>query len=198
MKRLFILNLALVLTIVIAGPAFSQTLGIEGHGLYAFEFQGDLNSDKLEPKDSFGGGGALIFAATPYLKFDLGIDYLKADLKDSGIPGVDGGDIEMLPLTVGVRAGPNVDFAFLYAGAGIGYSYNDASGGGGDWISLDDSVTYYTCLGAEISLTENLVLRPELRYNWLKPDLHVGLFGGWKENWKLDHFQGRFGLGLYF
>ena len=114
-----------------------------------------------------------------------------------GSPGADGGNIEMLPLTVGVRAGPNVDFAFLYAGAGIGYSYNNASGGS-DWISLKDCMTYYACLGAEIGLTENLALRPELRYIWIKPELHVGLFGGWEEDWKLDHFQGRFGLSLYF
>lgn len=198
MKRLFFCCLVLGVIAVVTAPAFSQTIGFEAHGLYTFEFDGDLNSDKVEPKDSFGGGGALVFAATPYLKFDLGIDYLKADLKDSGIPEADGGNIEMLPLTVGVRAGPTLDFAFLYAGAGIGYSYNDASGGGGGWISMKDCVTYYACLGAEISLTEHLVLRPELRYNWLKPELHVGLFGGWEEDWKLDHFQGRLGLGVYF
>ena len=57
---------------------------------------------------------------------------------------------------------------------------------------------YYACLGGEFGLTDNLVLRPELRYNWLRPELEVGLFDDWKEDWKLDHFQARLGLGWYF
>ncbi len=197
MKKLLVFTLTLGLVVLVSGLALAQAVGLEAHGLYAFNFDGDTDLGTIEPDDSFGGGGNLVFCATPYLKFDLGIDYLKADLKDSGIPGVDGGDVEMLPLTLGVRAGPTFEPVFLYAGAGIGYSYNDASGGG-DWVDLKDCVTYYACLGAEIGLTEHLVLRPELRYNWLIPELEVGLFGGWQEDWKLDHFQGRLGLGVYF
>ncbi len=197
MKRILTITLALGMAVLAAGPAFSQTVGIEAHGLYAFEFDGDLGGDDLDLDDSFGGGGAIVFSAADYLKFDLGIDYLKADLKDSGIPALDGGDIELLPITIGARVGQPFDFGFLYVGGGIGYSYNDASGKG-NWVDLKDCITYYACLGAEIGLTESLVLRPEMRYNWLKPELEIGLFDGVKEDWKLDHFQARLGLGVYF
>lgn len=198
MKKLFLIILALGMAAGIALPAYSQTFGIEGHLLYAFEFDGDLSGETIEPKDSFGGGGALIFAPSPFLKFDLGVDYLKPKIKNYDIPELSGSKIEMLPLTLGFRVGPSIEPVFLYVGAGIGYSYNDASGGG-DWLTLKDCWTYYACLGAELFLTDNLVLRPELRYNWLKPELQVGLFDGKaKEDWKLDHFQGRLGLGLYF
>jgi len=204
MKKLFVCSLALGLASGLAGLAFSQTLGIEAHGLYVFDFQGDLASYKLEPKDGGGGGLAFVVAATPYLKFDFGIDYFSANLKDSDFTGVKGGHIDMLPLTLGFRAGPSLDFAFLYAGAGIGRSFNNWSGGTGDgWVTLKDSMIYYACLGAEIFLTDILVLRPELRYNWLKPELKgdpIVPWGetSWKEDWDLSHFQGRFGLGIYF
>ncbi len=203
MKKLFVWSLALGLAAGIAGPAFSQTVGLEAHGLYAFGFNGDLNSNSLEPKDSFGLGGAIVFAATDYLRFDLGIDYLKADLKKSDFAGVEGGDIEMLPLTLGVRLGQTFDFAFLYVGGGIGRSYNDWEGGVGEgYVSLKDSMIYYACLGAEVELTDFLVLRPELRYTWIKPELRGDALGpvgeSWKADWKLDHFQARLGLGVYF
>ncbi len=205
MKRLFSWTLVLGLAVIAAGPAFTQTFGIEAHGLYAFEFDGSLNGDDLNLDDSFGGGGAIVLSASDYLKFDLGIDYLKADLKDSDFAGLEGGDFEMLPVTVGVRAGETFDFGFLYVGGGIGYSFNDQEGGAAeDFVSLEDCMIYYACLGAEIGLTECLVLRPELRYNWLKPELKgddIDPFDpgtDWKEDWKLDHFQARLGLGIYF
>ncbi len=197
MKKLFVWILVLGLAGLLSGTAFSQTVGLEAHGLYAFSFNGDLNSDSIEPKDSFGLGGTIVLSLADYLKIDLGIDYLKADLKSSDISGGNSGDIELLPLTVGVRLGQSFDFAFLYVGGGIGRSFNDASGDGG-WLDLKDCMIYYACLGGEIGLTDNLVLRPELRYNWLRPELEVGLFDDWKEDWKLDHFQARLGLGWYF
>ena len=137
MKKLLIWTLALGLAAGIAGPAFSQTVGLEAHGLYAFNFDGDTDLGKIEPKDSFGFGGTIVLGLTDYLKIDLGIDYLKADLKSPGIDGVDSGDITLLPLTVGVRLGQTLDFAFLYVGGGIGRSFNDASGDG-NWLDLKD------------------------------------------------------------
>ncbi|MFH1039456.1 MAG: outer membrane beta-barrel protein [PVC group bacterium] len=201
MKRLVLWSLGMFVMAGIAGPAFTQTFGITASGLYAFEFSGDLKPGELKPEDAFGGGLALVCAVTPYLKVDLGVDYLNPDIKDT-----ESDDIELLPVTVAVRAGPTFEPVFLYAGLGIGYSYNKYSGGStGYFTTLKDSMIYFACLGAEISLTEYLILRPEFRYNMLSPELvyetfipNQGFVTVDKEDWELDHLQFRLGLGVYF
>jgi outer membrane protein with beta-barrel domain len=200
MKRMVSWSLGIVAMVCIAGPAFSQTFGFKVNGLYAFEFSGDLKPGELKPEDAFGGGGGIFFAVTPYLKLDLGLDYLKMDIKDAGTS-----QIELLPLTFSVRGGPNFDCIFLYAGLGIGYSYNSYSGGTGMYYTtLHDCPIYFASLGAEISLTEYLFIQPEVRYNCLSPELEHKEFtpGGWvtvdKKDWELDHLQFRLSLGVGF
>ena len=199
MKRLVLWSLGMFVMACIAGPALTQTFGIKANGLYAFEFSGDLKPGESKPEDAFGGGGAIFCAVTPYLKLDLGVDYLKTDVKDTKTA-----HIELLPVTFAVRAGPNYGPVFLYAGAGIGYSYNSYSGGPGVfYTTLKDSMIYFACLGAEINLTEYLFIQPEFRYNWLSPELVYkeftpdrGFVTVDKKDWELDHLQFRLGLGV--
>jgi len=201
MKRLVIWSLGILVMAGITCPAFTQTFGIKATGMYAFEFSGDLKPGEAKPEDTFGGGLAIFCAVTPYLKLDLGVDYLNPDIKD-----MDTAEIELLPVTFSVRGGPNIGPVFLYAGGGIGYSYNKYSGGSSAyWITLKDCPIYFACLGAEISLTEYLFIQPEFRYNWLSPDLKYEKFiadQGWvpadEDDWELDHLQFRLSLGVGF
>ena len=198
MKRMVIWSLGIVVMACIAGPAFPQTFGFKVNGLYAFEFSGDLKPGELKPEDAFGVGGGIFFAVTPYLKLDLGLDYLKTDIKDAGTS-----QIELLPLTFSVRGGPNFDSVFLYAGLGIGYSYNSYSGGAGKYFTtLHDCPIYFASLGAEISLTEYLFIQPEFRYTMLSPELEYSTLIPAetvdKERWELDHLQFRLSLGIGF
>lgn len=205
MKKLLVCGLGMAFILGLGGLSFAQTFGVALDGLYAFEFDGDLEIGKSEPDGVFGGGLALICALSRNVKLDLGLDYFEPDIKDTEMD-----NIRLIPVTVGVRVGGNLDPVFLYGGGGIGYSFNEYAGqqrGEGELHNyLDDSMIYFACAGAELSLSELFVIRSEFRYNWLKPELGFEEWGDSgpgmrtvkKEDWKLDHMQFRLGLGLYF
>jgi len=197
MKKALAVSLGLALAILVAGPAFAQMggakVGLEGHGLYAFNFNDDDFGSGNEPDNTFGGGGSLVIAFGQIAKLDLGADYLKPELKSASSE-----KFQLIPVAGTLRIGGTVaDALYLYGGGGAGYSFNEYDGTLDDALELEDCFTYHACGGLEICLSPNLALRGEFRYVWMKPDVKEKATGA-KESIKLDHMQVRAGLGVYF
>jgi hypothetical protein len=189
MKRVGALIFSTALVLFLGTAAMAQ-VGLDLHGLYAFEFSDD---DVSELDGAFGGGAALVFCLGDVVKLDLGGDYYKPKFKDFS-----GEKFQFIPITGTLRVGiPIEDTAYLYVGGGAGYSFNEYTGEDDDWIELEDCFTYHACGGAELLFNENIGIRGEFRYIWMKPDVKEKIFGS-KEEIKLDHMQVRGGLVFYF
>ncbi len=185
MKRLgaLLFSAALVLSL---GTAATAQVGLDLHGLYAFNFNDD---DIAELDGTFGGGASLVFCLGDFVKLDLGADYYKPKFKDFSDVKV-----ELIPVAGTLRVGlPIEDVAFIYGGGGAGYTFINWDEKGVSSDVLDGSVSYHACGGAEILFNESIGIRAEFRYIWLKPEVK-----NTDTKVKLDHMQVRGGLVLYF
>ncbi|MDP8236153.1 MAG: outer membrane beta-barrel protein [Candidatus Erginobacter occultus] len=185
MKRVEALIFSVAMVLAFGTAAMAQ-VGLDLHGIYAFEFSDD---DIAELDGAFGGGASLVFCLGDFVKLDLGGDWYKPEFKDfSDVK------IELIPVTGTLRIGiPIEDVAFIYGGGGAGYTFINWDQTGVDSDVLDGSVTYHACGGAEILFNESIGIRAEFRYIWLKPE--------WKDSndkVELNHMQARGGLVLYF
>jgi opacity protein-like surface antigen len=193
MRSIMCLAAAAALALLVGPVAPAQNVGLEAHGLYAFNFNDD-DSDGSNADNTFGGGASLVFNLHPNIKLDLGADYYKPENKDDS-------DVkaQFIPVCATLRVGGKVETIFLYAGGGAGYSFNDLDikGLSSSDIEMEDCVIYFGCAGAELGLSDQVVIRGEFRYNWLKPEIKDKRFDV-KEDVKFDHMQIRAGLGFYF
>ncbi len=113
MKRLgaLLFSAALVLSL---GTAAMAQVGLDLHGLYAFNFNDD--DDGFNGDNTFGGGASLVFCLGEIVKLDLGGDYLLPENKDDS-------DVkaQLIPVTGTLRIGvPVDDIAYIYVGGGGG------------------------------------------------------------------------------
>lgn len=187
MKRVGALFLSAALALAL-GTAASAQVGIDLHGIYAFEFSDD---DIAELDGAFGGGASLVFKLGDFVRLDLGGDYYKPEFKDNSDI-----KIEMIPVAGTLRVGiPIEEVAFIYAGGGAGYCFNklDVKGDDDAEDAIEDSVTFHACGGAELLFNENIGIRGEFRYIWLKPELKDS-----DDKVELNHMQVRGGLIFYF
>ena len=186
---LVIVSCAVILTSAIST---AEAIEIEGHYLHAFNFRDDL-------ENTSGWGGTLIFPLIAGVKVDLGGDWLRPKIKDSG-----NAKITMIPVTAVLRVGMDLKLIYLYGGAGIGYSFNDSETpdsmkAAGLKAKLEDDIFYCALAGIEVGLVDTLAIRGEFRYNWMRPDLKVtGPGVSEKEEVKADHMQLRLGLAVGF
>jgi len=192
MKKVMCLAAAAALACFAAAPMFAAGSGMEVHGLWAFNFNDD--DDGSNADDTFGGGASFVFNLHENIRLDLGADYYKPEDKDDS-------DLkaQFIPVCGALRFGGNLEQVFLYVGGGAGYSFNslDAEGVSSSQVDLEDSMIYFACGGAEFSLNEDLYLRGEFRYNWLKPEINNKIMDE-KYDIKFDHMQVRAGLGFNF
>ena len=174
-----------------AMPA-AQAIEIEGHYLNAFSFQDDL-------ENTSGWGGTLVFPLVAGVKVDLGGDWLRPEIENSG-----GAKMTMIPVTAVLRVGMDLELIYLYGGAGIGYSFNDSETpdsmkAAGLKADLEDEIFYCGLAGIEVGLVDTLAIRGEFRYNWMRPDFKVtGTGVSEKEEVKANHMQLRLGLAVGF
>ena len=197
MKKWLCLALALGAALALGSVSRAQTAGLEAHGLYAFGFDGtakDLGDDDIA--NAFGFGGSFVFCLGEYVKVDVGGDWVKTKDED-----LDNSKITLIPVTAALRVGGHLDMVYAYVGGGAGYSFNSFNATSavksdfGSDVKLQDAPIYFALAGAEIGLSEQLVLRGEFRYNWLQPELNAF---GVKEDVNFDHMQVRAGLGFNF
>jgi opacity protein-like surface antigen len=171
----------------------AEAIEIEGHWLHASNFRDD------EVENTSGWGGSLIFPLVAGIKVDLGGDWLRPKIKDSG-----GAKVTLIPVTTVLRVGIDLALVYLYGGAGIGYSFNDsetpdAMKAVGLKVKLEDEIFYCALAGIEVGLVDTLAIRGEFRYNWMRPDFKVtGAGVSEKEEVKADHMQLRLGLAVGF
>ena len=193
MRKLVGLFIVTFTVLMISALPRAEAIGIEGHYLHAFAFQDN------DLKDTSGWGGSLIFPLVAGVKIDLGGDWLQPEIKNSG-----NAKITMIPVTAVLRAGIDLELVYLYAGAGIGYSFNDSETpesmkAAGLKADLNDEVFYCGLLGLEVGLVDTLAVRGEFRYNLMRPDFKVtGPGVSEKDEIKADHIQIRLGLALGF
>ena len=199
MKKWLCLALALGAALALGSVSRAQTAGLEAHGLFAFGFDGtakDRGDDDIA--NAFGFGGGMVFCLGEYVKVDVGGDWVKTKDED-----LDNSKITLIPVTAALRVGGHLDMVYAYVGGGAGYSFNSFNATSavksyfGSDVKLKDAPIYFALAGAEIGLSEQLVLRGEFRYNWLNPDLELTDYD-YKTNVNLDHMQLRVGFGLYF
>ncbi|HOO77319.1 MAG TPA: outer membrane beta-barrel protein [bacterium] len=186
---------ALAAVCLVAGTAGAQTpkVGLEAHGLYAFNFNDDDFGSGNEPDNVFGGGGSLVFCLGNFVKLDLGADYFKPESKFSSDM-----KFQFIPVAGTLRLGGTVaEVLYLYVGGGGGWSFNEYDGPDDDVFELEDSFTYHGCGGAELFLSPQIAIRGEFRYVWMRPDLKFKPSGD-KEEIKFDHMQVRAGVAFYF
>lgn len=174
-------------------PARTSQVGLSAHFLFAPKFTARESwpegSWDLDMDSSFGGGGAFVFKLGDIARFDLGGDFQQVKLTDSRNIKV-----RMVPVTAALRLGvPIANVLYLYGGGGVGWSFNTFKGTA---IDLDDGLIYFACGGGEVSLSDQIALRAEFRYNWHKPDLDDG--SGDDGDLQLNHSQLRGGLVFYF
>jgi len=185
MRKMLALFLGAAMVLSLGTAAMAQ-VGIDLHGLYAFEFSDD---DIPELEGAFGGGASLVFCLGEYVKLDLGGDYYKPEFKDNKDIS-----IELIPVTGTLRVGvPIEDVAYIYGGGGAGYTFINWDQTGVDDDVLDGSVTYHACGGAEFLFNENIGIRAEYRYIWLKPEIKDT-----STKVEMNHMQVRGGLVFYF
>ena len=197
MRRLVCLAVGVALACwgasAMAEEAAASKVGLEAHGLWAFNFNDD-EDEGSNADDTFGGGASFVFGLHENIKLDIGADYYKPKSDDES-------DLkaQFIPVCAALRFGGNLESVFLYAGGGAGYSFNslDVEGASSSDIDLDDCMVYFACGGAEFNLNEDLYLRGEFRYNWMKPELNVKIADE-KFDVKFDHMQLRAGLGFNF
>ena len=197
MRRLVCLAVGVALACwgasAMAEEAAASKVGLEAHGLWAFNFNDD-DSDGSNVDDTFGGGASFVFNLHENIKLDLGADYYKPKSKeDSDLKA------QLIPVCAALRFGGRLEAIFLYAGGGAGYSFNsaDIKGVSSSEADFDNCMIYFACGGLELNLNEDLYLRGEFRYNWLKPEFKVSSID-YKEDIKFDHMQVRAGLGFNF
>ena len=189
MKQLLGLAVGAAGVFLAASTSLAGGLGLEAHGLYAFNFN-DSASDGSNAENAFGGGASLVFNLHENIKLDLGADYYNPENKDDSDE-----DVQFFPICAALRVGGRLESLFLYAGGGLGYSFT--------WETLpleatfENGMIYFACGGAEFSLNEHLYLRGEFRYNWLRPELKVESTG-YSQDINFDHMQVRAGLGVNF
>lgn len=201
MKKMVALMLGVSLLLFMGSMAPAQpSAGFEFHGLYGFNF----SDDDLELEKGLGGGASFTFCLGEFVKLDLGGDYIRPMVKDPAVAFLPDGDnfVQLIPVTGTLRFGPQIeDIAYLYVGGGAGYSFNDLDfkDNADDGLDLEDCFTYHACGGFELSFTEEKTIgfRGEVRYVWLKPDIKVKATGT-KNEWNMDHLQGRAGFVVYF
>ncbi len=194
------------LLLFLAGPAPAQRAGFELHGLYAFSFDGQAEGGgKDNLSDTGGAGASFVFPLGPYVKFDVGADWLQTENRD-----LDNSEIRLIPVVGALRAGIPLQGFYLYGGAGAGYSINHLELRGdarhlfpeqGRYNpELDNELIYFVLAGGEAALSDSVSLRGEFRYNWHRPDLKWEDWTGAEEKTRinLDHMQVRLGAVLYF
>ncbi len=192
MKKLIWLVIVSCAIILTSAISTAEAIEFEGHYLNAFSFQDDL-------ENTSGWGGSLIFPLVAGVKIDLGGDWLRPEIKDSG-----GAEMTMIPVTAVLRVGMDLEIVYLYAGAGIGYSFNDSETpdtmkAAGLKADLEDDVFYCGLVGVEVGLVDTLAIRGEFRYNWMRPDFKVtGAGVSDKQELKADHMQLRLGVAVGF
>ena len=192
MKRVTWLVIVSCAVIFTSAMPTAEAIEFEGHYLNAFSFQDDL-------ENTSGWGGSLIFPLVAGVKIDLGGDWLRPEIENSG-----NAKITMIPVTAVLRAGIDLELVYLYVGAGIGYSFNDSETpdimkAAGLKADLDDEVFYCGLLGLEVGLVDTLAVRGEFRYNLMRPDFKVtGPGVSEKDEIKADHMQIRLGLAVGF
>lgn len=191
MKRLIGLAAAAIGAAGLAASSHALGVGLEAHGLYAFNFH-DEDDLGYSLENAFGGGLSLAFALHENVRLDFGLDYFNPHNEDNS-----DWDVEFIPVCLGLRFGGHLEKIFLYGGGGAGYSFNWRTLAWGDEGDFENSMIYFVCGGAEIALAGPLALRGELRYNWLRPELS---FDGPRddEDLNFDHLQVRAGVGLNF
>lgn len=188
MRKLLCCLLGISLVLLIGTASFAQTSGLEIHGLYAFNADGDWEgADERDFDNTWGLGGSFVFCLNQNVKLDIGADYFAWEYKGSS------DKLTLIPITATLRVGGNLDMVFVYGGGGIGYSFNDTDQSGAD---IDDSLIYHFCGGVELGLSEQIALRGELRYNLIEPEYEET--GVNKGDLNLNHMQFRAGLALYF
>ncbi len=185
MKRAGALLLGAALMLAL-GTVASAQVGLDLHGIYAFEFSDD---DMAELDGAFGGGASLVFKLGDFVRLDLGGDWYKPEVKDFS-----DSKIEYIPVTGTLRVGvPIEEVAFIYGGGGAGYTFINVDEPGTPDDLIDDSMTYHACGGAEILFNENIGVRAEYRYIWLKPEIKDT-----STKVEMNHMQVRGGLIFYF
>ncbi len=194
MKKMVALMLGVSLLLFMGSMAPAQPqAGFEFHGLYGLNFSDDF----AELEKGWGGGASFTFCLGEFVKLDLGGDYIRPQIKD-----VDDYYVQLIPVAGTLRFGPQLgEIAYLYVGGGAGYSFNDLDfkDDADKGLDLEDCFTYHACGGFELSFTEDKTIgfRGEFRYVWLEPELKDKATGE-KEDWKMDHMQGRGGFVVYF
>ncbi len=197
MKRILTITAACGVMALTAAPAFSQ-VGLEIHGLYAFNFDAEIGGVEIEPDDVFGGGASVVFKLGRVGRIDLGGDYLRTT-----VGGAVSNDVTLIPVTAALRLGvPIKEALFLYVGGGAGWSFNDIDS---RFVKLKDGLVYFGCGGIEVNLGAAVALRGEFRYLWHNPDIEfrageIGLTEqfGRSTDFQLDHMQARAGLVFWF
>jgi len=182
--------------------------GCEVHGLFAFVYDAEVKSDwqTWDEENAYGGGASLVLDLSRNVKLDFGLDYLEAGL-DPTPSWLSSAEMTLIPVSLAARIGIPVDLFFLYAGGGIGYSFNEVETGHSPDIKVYDSFTYFAFLGLEAVVGEmgseklfretfrNVALRGEIRFNWMEPELK---WYAEKEDWTYNYMQLRAGLVFYF
>jgi len=107
------------------------------------------------------------------LSVELGAGLITTDVTDPGFSG----DMQMVPLTVGIQYGKPLfpPDGRAYGGMGLGWVMNDLSVTGG--ISADDSLLVYFMGGVDIPMKTagvDMALDIELRYQMANADLSNG------------------------
>lgn len=184
----------------------AQPIGFDLHGIYAYDFDGDMGSfGKSDYDDVPGGGASFFFALVPQIRFDIGADWIKTKNKD-----LDNSHLAISPLTVGLRAGMPLDKFYFYLGGGVGYaiyrlqltgaaSRNLAAQGVYE-PSVTDDITYFATLGAEMAVSRHIGFRVEYRYSWMRTEFKYDDYLGndEEEDLNLDHQEIRAGMLVYF
>jgi len=191
MRSMLVAVIGLALAVSVGPAVFAQNTGLELHGLYAFGFNDEIKYGS-HADDTFGGGASFVFCLGENVKLDLGGDYFKPEAKNNSDQKA-----QLIPVTGTLRVGVPLEMVYLYAGGGAGYSFNEYDGPGDDVLELEDCFTYHACGGGEFMFNENIGLRGEFRYVWLKSEWKEKSSGD-KIDVKFDHMQVRAGLMFYF
>jgi len=189
MKKLLAASLGLLLALGVAGTVAAQ-VGIEGHGLYTFEY----DDDDVNTIEEFGGGAGLTWRICPYLRLDVSADYYKPKSR-CAITG-EREKIRLVPVTAGLAVGSQIWEGFsLYFGGGAGYSFNHISESD---MEAKDCYLWFAYGTLEYFLSCNLALQAQYRYSWIRPDLKYKPADLLAKDVNFDHMEARLGLALYF
>lgn len=141
------------------------------------------------------------------LSFNLGIEYIQEVEVTDEVDNVLG-EHSHIPISLGVNYHFNTSMVDPYIGAGVGYSFNDASesefiAGQGVSTEVDDSVFYYLTAGFEYPIRNYYALFLEGKYSIEDADMKgsvqapTGTFEIENES-SLDRYEVNLGVKYFF